>query len=140
MVRSHAAECASERTVATARALHSESFAHNRAAATKDLQIRHATSAGRDIVASGRGRERAESGGGGFFKERALFQRLGKNGLHSGTDGGGRVVLCGEQSEYLGGIAEKADGGGWMILECGRQIEARSMRSQTSRNTGVGVI
>jgi hypothetical protein len=64
VVCTRATKCAGEGTVSAARTLHGERFAHDGAAASENLEVRHAASAGRDIVAGGSGRERAERGGG----------------------------------------------------------------------------
>lgn len=62
VVSTSSAKRSRERIVANA--LNSKRLAHNWAAATKNLEVRHLASSRRDIVGGGGRRERAESGGG----------------------------------------------------------------------------
>lgn len=74
VVRPHATEGSGKRGVGRARTLHGKSFAHDRAATSEDLQIRHAASATGRIVGSRCcrcRRETAESGRARLLQERA---------------------------------------------------------------------
>lgn len=61
--------------------LHSQSLAHDRAAATQNLQVGHG-SASRAGARASSGRESAEGGGGCALEERAHSARLLQESLH----------------------------------------------------------
>jgi hypothetical protein len=84
VVSPHSTKSPSQRTVAAAGTLDCERLAHDRAATAENLEIGHATSARRNIVASGGRGERTKSGGRCFREERAHRPRLAQNGLHVG--------------------------------------------------------
>jgi hypothetical protein len=84
VVGTNAAESSGECGAAAASTLDGERLAHNRAATTENLEVRHATSPGGNIVAGSRGGERAEGGGGGLREERAHGPRLAQKSLHIG--------------------------------------------------------
>jgi hypothetical protein len=84
VVRTNTAESSGECAAAAASTLNGERLAHDRTATTEDLEVRHATSSGRNIVAGGRGGERAEGGGRGLREERAHGPRLAQKSLHVG--------------------------------------------------------
>jgi hypothetical protein len=84
VVRTNTAESSGECTAAAASTLDGERLAHDRATTTENLEVRHATSSGRNIVAGGRGGERAEGGGRGLREERAHGPRLAQKSLHVG--------------------------------------------------------
>ena len=76
VVSTRATKSASEGAISGARTLHGERFSHDRTAASENLEVRHAAGAGRDMVGSGGGGERAERGGGRLRQERAHGPRL----------------------------------------------------------------
>lgn len=80
-VGSGPSEDATEARDATLCALHGHCFAHDRATASKNLQVGHGASAGRN-VASGCG-QRAKGGGRRFAQERAHGPGLTEKSLHS---------------------------------------------------------
>ena len=84
VVGANAAKSTGKSAVARACALHSQSLAHDGAALAEHLEVRHASGTGRNIVASGRSRERAQRGGGRLVEERAHGPRLAEKGLHDG--------------------------------------------------------
>jgi hypothetical protein len=63
VVSTYTAESSGKSAAAAAGALDGKRLAHDWAAATEHLKVRHAAGAGRDIVAGGGGGERAEGGG-----------------------------------------------------------------------------
>lgn len=88
-VGAHSTESAGEGAVAGTNALDCKCLAHDGTALAEHLEVRHASSAGGDIVASGSGGERAKRGGGRLVEERAHGPRLAEKSLHDGQWFGG---------------------------------------------------
>jgi hypothetical protein len=84
VVGANATKSTGKSAVSRACALHSQSLAHDGAALAEHLEVRHASRTGRNIVASGRSRERTQRGGGRLVEERAHGPRLAEKGLHDG--------------------------------------------------------
>lgn len=70
-----------EGMIAISCTLDSQGLSHDRASASKDLQVGHGSSARRYVTCGGG--EGAESGGRGLVKERAHGTRLSEKSLHS---------------------------------------------------------
>lgn len=85
VVRTYTAKSASQRIVAIASSLHGKRFAHDGAATSEDLEVRHASGArgnfGADSDSRGRGKG-AEGGGRRLMKERAHGLGLAQKSLH----------------------------------------------------------
>src|SRR5438270_13682764 len=84
VVSPHASKGSGKRSASRTSALDCKGFAHNGAASGKNLKVRHAAASGRNIVISGGGGERAESGWGRFGEEGTQRPRLAKKSLHDG--------------------------------------------------------
>lgn len=98
VVGAHSTESTSEGAVAGTSALDGKGLSHDGAALPEHLEVRHASSTGGDIVASGRGRKRAKRGGGRLVEERAHGPRLAEKSLHDGqwsceAKFGGRMIV-----------------------------------------------
>jgi hypothetical protein len=84
VVGAHTPESSGKCGAAAASTLNGKCLAHDRAAATENLEVRHAPGSGRNIVAGGRRGKRAEGGGGCLREERAHGPRLAQKSLHVG--------------------------------------------------------
>lgn len=145
VVSAHAAESTGKGAVARTGALHSKGLSHNGAALAEYLEVRHASSAGRNIVAGSRGRERAKRGGGRLMKEWAHSPRLAEKGLHddqwggqANVEGGWLLQMCGKASvgvrqlgreRMVGGVLGCADTNHFI---CG--IESQTKRPASASN------
>lgn len=87
VVRPRAAVSASQSSITTTSALHSERLAHDGAALSDDLQVRHHAATGRGLVDLAARRQGAQSGGRSLAQERAHGVRLAEESLHGGSFG-----------------------------------------------------
>lgn len=82
VVGASATKGAGKHVGARARALHGKGFAHDGAAASNELQVGHAATAGRGAVGGSGGGEGPQRGRRGLVQERAHGPRLMKKRLH----------------------------------------------------------
>lgn len=111
VVSTSTAKGAGENGVAGAGTLHSESLAHDGAAAGDELQVGHAAAAGRSAVGGGRGGKGPQGRGRGLVQKRTHGPRLVKKRLHCGQEGsrngcdpdqGSMEVVGGQEREIWG--------------------------------------